>query len=553
MAYPETKDDTVLYDKKNLYGDKDITVKMLDGSILDIWGGVYINGNPIANVANVPVATQAEAEAGVRNDVLMTPLRTQDKMNTYDFIEVGPSPPADQDWLWADTTDSGVVYGMPPATDYETQIGVATNKAVTPASLKSTLPIVDARQIGAKCDNSTDDSAALQAAINAGITVCIRGTARITTPLILSTYSGNIVGIGMHGYSGTRSRIVQATDGQPAIIINASRGSFIRDIAIEHVTASTNVGSIGIRLDGLVGQFDASCVYLRNNGIGIGINQSGAGPNAIFASTFSNIRIDAYGVSALDLRAVGGGGTGCVFDTVYTNAGGISVAPVAAPVRIYQHHDFCFSGLHVEGVKASNGIEINNCYGLRLQSVHCEAFAATLSGGSVIKIIGGTNTSMYVGTVDVFNSVFDVANGPAAYSIIGVDSATSAVTISIDTIDVHTATVTGCTLQPLQLLSNSIGSVRQSYMSAGTNQPGIGASARCEFFNGMRDKITLGAFTSFTLRNDYMVAAAAPSSGTYQVGDVVFGTVPVAGGTIGWVCVTAGSPGTWKTWGSISP
>ncbi len=45
----------------------------------------------------------------------------------------------------------------------------------------------------------------------------------------------------------------------------------------------------------------------------------------------------------------------------------------------------------------------------------------------------------------------------------------------------------------------------------------------------------------------------APVVGTFLVGDIVFATVPVAGGTMGWVCVTGGTPGTWKTFGAITP
>lgn len=44
---------------------------------------------------------------------------------------------------------------------------------------------------------------------------------------------------------------------------------------------------------------------------------------------------------------------------------------------------------------------------------------------------------------------------------------------------------------------------------------------------------------------------SAPSSGAYQVGDRRWTTNPVASGTMGWVCTTAGSPGTWKTFGTI--
>lgn len=54
------------------------------------------------------------------------------------------------------------------------------------------------------------------------------------------------------------------------------------------------------------------------------------------------------------------------------------------------------------------------------------------------------------------------------------------------------------------------------------------------------------------LQYNYDVSNAAPSSGTYAVGDIVFSKAPTPGGFIGWVCTTAGSPGTWKTFGAIS-
>ena len=45
---------------------------------------------------------------------------------------------------------------------------------------------------------------------------------------------------------------------------------------------------------------------------------------------------------------------------------------------------------------------------------------------------------------------------------------------------------------------------------------------------------------------------AAPASGNWALGTIVYNTAPTAGGTIGFVCTTAGSPGTWKTFGAIS-
>lgn len=47
-------------------------------------------------------------------------------------------------------------------------------------------------------------------------------------------------------------------------------------------------------------------------------------------------------------------------------------------------------------------------------------------------------------------------------------------------------------------------------------------------------------------------ASAPPVTGTHSIGDILFNSAPIAGGFIGWVCVAAGTPGTWKTWGAIS-
>lgn len=77
-SQPETVNDTVLYLARNFYGDKDITVRMLDGSILDIWGPVFVNGQPLVGVGVLPIATQAEALAGADNTKVMTPLRVRE-------------------------------------------------------------------------------------------------------------------------------------------------------------------------------------------------------------------------------------------------------------------------------------------------------------------------------------------------------------------------------------------------------------------------------------------------------------------------------------------
>lgn len=45
---------------------------------------------------------------------------------------------------------------------------------------------------------------------------------------------------------------------------------------------------------------------------------------------------------------------------------------------------------------------------------------------------------------------------------------------------------------------------------------------------------------------------APPVSGTFVRGDIVWNQTPAAGGTPGWVCVTSGTPGTWKAMANLA-
>jgi hypothetical protein len=49
----------------------------------------------------------------------------------------------------------------------------------------------------------------------------------------------------------------------------------------------------------------------------------------------------------------------------------------------------------------------------------------------------------------------------------------------------------------------------------------------------------------------HQTRTAAPTTGAWARGDVVWNRSPSAGGFAGWICVTAGTPGTWKSFGAI--
>lgn len=76
-----------------------------------------------------------------------------------------------------------------------------------------------------------------------------------------------------------------------------------------------------------------------------------------------------------------------------------------------------------------------------------------------------------------------------------------------------------------------------------------GRSYACEFPRGIviGEQGVVGSLSKLVT-----TGTAAPVTGTWVQGDIVFTRTPVAGGSIGWVCTTGGTPGTWKTFGSIS-
>lgn len=84
-----------------------------------------------------------------------------------------------------------------------------------------------------------------------------------------------------------------------------------------------------------------------------------------------------------------------------------------------------------------------------------------------------------------------------------------------------------------------------------------GAAMPASSFELALDKVTMlvqQIFSLFTTLGfqGVLLTNAAPGSGTYTQGQWFLSPNPVAGGNWGWVCTTAGSPGTWEPFGPIS-
>lgn len=70
--------------------------------------------------------------------------------------------------------------------------------------------------------------------------------------------------------------------------------------------------------------------------------------------------------------------------------------------------------------------------------------------------------------------------------------------------------------------------------------------------NVITDALTASTAIGFSGAQYMYSGTAIPVSGTYNRGDIMWNAQPSAGGTPGWVCVTSGTPGTWKAMANIA-
>lgn len=67
--------------------------------------------------------------------------------------------------------------------------------------------------------------------------------------------------------------------------------------------------------------------------------------------------------------------------------------------------------------------------------------------------------------------------------------------------------------------------------------------------SSISETVALGLFNN---NQNTFCYTAAPTVGTWKVGDQIWNTAPAAAGAPGWICTTAGTPGTWKAMASLA-
>lgn len=102
-------------------------------------------------------------------------------------------------------------------------------------------------------------------------------------------------------------------------------------------------------------------------------------------------------------------------------------------------------------------------------------------------------------------------------------------------------------LDTIQFIDNNVG--RRAFLQVQAGPSGALANHHTLNPLGLLAQLwTDGA----SFQGQWSYGSAAPTTGTHAVGEIVWQSAPTSGGFIGFVCTTAGTPGTWKTFGVIS-
>jgi parallel beta-helix repeat protein len=182
------------------------------------------------------------------------------------------------------------------------------------------------------------------------------------------------------------------------------------------------------------------------------------------------------------------------------------------------------NGNTVNGTTLSRGIYLSDCSNIDLRS---NVVNQAATGG----IFTTSSVTGYLRAIG--NTVTDAdTTATASTAAINIGSPSASVTFDANTVIDTLGNIS---------LSWNLGAVTDLNYGS-TNRPAAGKAVSLPSDPSSRPH---------TMQSGNTEANAAPTTGTWNRGDRVWNTQPTAGGTAGWVCVTSGSPGTWKTFGVI--
>jgi hypothetical protein len=377
--------------------------------------------------------------------------------------------------------------------------------------------------------------------------VCLYGDGAATVIKLMDGVTANSViqnehQDGTQEFAFVESLIVDGNKGGGAVCTDAAVSwgglfinSYIRDVIIQ---SASGVGLHVFTRNGMGPILIENTWLLHSGGHNILIEELGGNANACAGIYLLHVTSENWGTncSAIYLKGVGSSGnyrldnihiehggtetglTGITFDGVsHVRASSIQLQ-AGTPAHYTQ-------GISITSAAQNVDIEIDNVTNINVINpvLVDSAYSATLAG---------ININKYV-TPDI------VVSGGMRFA-----PATNNTGAGAPNVALVFQSLAGGNLYTASYPGLGGGVLRWSYTTGGDDIMQWGTDGTIFVYQPMTLQSGLLGFAH---------RAGPPSSGTHALGEIVFNADPVAGGFIGWVCVTAGTPGTWKSWGAVSP
>lgn len=408
--------------------------------------------------------------------------------------------------------------------------------------------VVSVKDFGAVGNGVADDTAAIQAAIDyvygAGGGI-VNGALNCKTTTTLKLGS-NVVFQG-------GSIVCSATNAPIILIDKSSANSFwqIRDMQLSYASQQTGSSAAAIQLsttNKIAYEFAIEnvfvdkatyAIYLPNLSlcyaflgriVNVQANRCAGAAYTIFGDLSTGVNTTLSFIDCWAVQAVG------------AEIAGSSLCDIRNTQNLYVNN---LAGDHLQGTTLAKFV---SCSAV-ISNMALESCDQSASSGQLSTYLfsGGNYSADVLSVID--NNV--TISGTAFASMLRNDTDAQ---INVSVLENKNTTVTDTSSDNYYTVStDGTGFVRnEQYKSTGatpafsTNEFTANVRKRVERFSGVD-------YTRFEGNKLIIYGTAAPTVGTYAVGDQLINTSPSAGGNIGWVCTTAGSPGTWKTFGAIAP
>ena len=396
---------------------------------------------------------------------------------------------------------------------------------------------------GAVGDGITDDTAALQAAIDAVAgkwTLYLSfATYRITAELDATGAALRMVGAGVNA-----SVIRQDTD-NIAILKVGTGGPHISDMQLRYNSAQAigNTGANAIEFYGTnYGVFERLNLYRCNRGMYVPPEVVVSGGNYLFSCTIRDVFVNYYSNNGINLVAYNAGISGNVMSNIYL------VGRDDAATALETNEGLVLGGwgngvlnqINVEGSKPTEAMYFNTCDGLVLNAIHFESLTPRTDYGGFMNFAGGVHV---VNNVQVELNTVNVAN---SFSIVRVSTINTKIRVTGVEEGSNTVTTPNFRMFFLPGTETGVECYAELVRSTGLTSEGFSASypSKIRQYGTKYNVLDLGG-------NSLVSATSVPASGTWVTGDKCFNSAPASGEPLGWVCTTGGSPGTWQAFGIL--